>query len=60
MPDVKRGDRVEVTGVMNDPQPIPVGTQGTVVSVNEYQIGVKWDIDRGLFLLPEDPFRVVT
>jgi hypothetical protein len=41
------GDRVRITGVMNDPNPLPVGTQGTVnwlgqwVSELTKQIGVK-------------------
>jgi hypothetical protein len=28
------GDRVRITGVMDDPDPIPVGTEGTVDWVN--------------------------
>lgn len=65
MPKVKRGDRVEMTGLMpDDPFPLPVGTRGTVVAVlNENthleQIVVDWDTKRSLFLLPQDPFRVI-
>jgi hypothetical protein len=64
---VKIGDRVRVTGVMQDePDPIPVGTEGTVnwigQWVNEYteQIGVKWDDGRRLILLSCDPYTIVT
>lgn len=59
------GDRVEMTGVMrDDPDPIPVGTQGTVTwvgppSIVPQQIGVDWDIHRSLILLADDPFRVI-
>jgi hypothetical protein len=61
------GDRVRMTGVMpNDPDPLPVGLEGTVTgtypAVN--QIHVKWDEDdrgrsRSLILLYDDPFEVV-
>lgn len=63
----KTGDRVRVTGVMpNDPDPIPVGTTGTVTGVGDRlfrdsptQIFVDWDIKRSLILLDSDPFEVV-
>ena len=61
---VKPGDRVRMTGRMpQDPDPIPVGQEGTVqelVGTPRYpQIDVKWDSGRTLYLLPSDPFRVV-
>jgi len=65
---VQPGDRVRITGVMpNDPNPIPIGTEGTVREVHEDvgQIHVDWDPDpvtrrsRGLILLTTDPFVVV-
>jgi len=59
----KVGDRVEMTGLMaNDPDPIPVGTTGTVTSVLESsgQIIVKWDIARSLILLETDPYMVIS
>jgi hypothetical protein len=66
-PPVKLGDRVRVTGVMPDePDPIAIGTQGTVSWVgqwtNEYteQIGVDWDNGRRLILLSVDPYEVIT
>lgn len=53
-----------MTGIMDDPCPIEVGTEGTVTEVREIpgswsQIDVKWDNGRSLMLLPGDPFAVV-
>lgn len=71
MPAVKRGDRVRVTGVLpNDPAPLPIGLQGTVINVMNAstpieQIHVDWDVAEGedrprsLFLLRSDPFEIV-
>ena len=64
---VKVGDRVEMIGVMpDDPDPIPVGTRGTVEEIppGTGQIWVDWDPDaegrkRSLVLLVGDPYRVV-
>jgi len=59
------GDRVKITGIMDDPDPLPVGLEGTVDYLGQWtdrltqQIGVKWDNGRTLLLLPEDPFRVI-
>lgn len=46
------GDRIELIEMPFDPDPIPRGEQGTVTSVNEMQIGVKWDCGRTLSLVP--------
>jgi Domain of unknown function (DUF4314) len=59
------GTRVEVTGRMDDPNPLEIGEQGNVVSHRNVgsqfeQINVKWDSGRSLMLLPHDPFRVVS
>ena len=57
------GDRVRITGIMRDPDPIPVGAEGTVDYIHNGpipQIGVDWDNGRALLLLPHDPFTVVT
>ncbi len=62
---LKRGDRVRITGVMpNDPAPLEVGEEGTVITVMNQattleQIHVDWDSGRTLLLLPADPFEVV-
>jgi hypothetical protein len=61
------GDRVRMTGLMpGDPDPIPVGLEGTVVDSNPdvEQIYVSWDADehgrvRSLILLTTDPFVVL-
>lgn len=60
----RKGDRVRMVGIMpNDPAPIPVGEEGTVVD-SEYaaqtqQIDVEWDSGRTLILLTTDPFVVI-
>lgn len=60
---VQIGDRVQLTGVMpEEPNPVPVGTQGTVVGVNLWaqQADVRWDNGRRLFLLLDvDPYQVI-
>jgi hypothetical protein len=65
-PPPRIGDRVRVTGVMrDDPDPIPVGAEGTVDYVGQWhdrlsqQIGVKWDNGRSLMLLGNDPYEVI-
>lgn len=59
-----RGDRVMVTGIIDDPDPPRVGDRGTVVSVmnadTEFeQMNVKWDSGRGLMLIPQDYAKVM-
>ena len=56
---LKPGDRVRLISMPEDPDPIPVGSLGTVVAVYEhadwYQVDVKWDSGRELMLsMPED------
>ena len=46
------GTRVELTWMPKDPDPIPVGTQGTVMGGSAAQIDVRWDNGRHLFLIP--------
>lgn len=56
------GDRIVVVSLIDDPDPIPVGTTGTVTDVEGVgtpyeQVWVKWDGDqrvRTLMLIPED------
>lgn len=55
------GERVRVTGIMqDDPYPMEVGAEGTVVGVNVSSLGaqidVDWDNGRTLFLLENDPY----
>ncbi|ORA58700.1 hypothetical protein BST23_25310 [Mycolicibacterium elephantis] len=67
---VKVGDRVVITGPMpSEPDPLPVGTTGTVVRVLESsgQADVDWDAvnpvtgepRKLLLLLDVDPYRVI-
>jgi hypothetical protein len=60
------GARVRITGVMpDDPNPRPVGAEGTVDWVGQWeseytkQIGVKWDDGSSLLLLADDPFEIL-
>lgn len=65
------GDRIELVEMLNDPYPVPTGTQGTVEFCNyaplmlkqgmsEWQIGVKWDSGRTLSLcVPPDKARKI-
>lgn len=57
----KKGDRVRLDKMTNDPDPVPVGTEGEVTHVQyisafkETQIGVNWDNGRTLsVILPQD------
>lgn len=54
--------RVRVTGIMpEDPDPIPVGSTGTVFGGNSEQIWVRWDdINRSICLLVTDPYEVIS
>lgn len=59
----KEGDRIRLVRMGNDPDPVPVGTEGTVEYYQECssfrpaftQVGVKWDNGRSLSLcIPPD------
>jgi hypothetical protein len=56
---LKKGDRIRLVSMPNDPDPIPVGSLGTVVGIRDHrdwtQIDVDWDSGRTLMLtLPND------
>lgn len=53
------GTRVELVQMNDDPNPVPPGTQGTVVDVDGIgQLVMKWDNGRTLSLVPGvDLFR---
>lgn len=55
------GTRICLDSMENDPNPIPSGTMGTVVAVDDMgQLIMKWDNGRGLSLIPgEDRFHVI-
>lgn len=64
--DLKVGDRIELTSMQEDPDPVPIGTKGTVEWVETQDLGdgprmhvaVKWDNGRSLGLVcPPDRYR---
>jgi hypothetical protein len=64
----KRGDRIRLLAMQDDPDPIQVGQTGTVVSVSRhgggkdawFQIDVSWDNGRTLMLVsPPDAFEII-
>ena len=57
-----KGTRIELIRMGDDPRPVPPGTRGTVVYVDDMgQIGMRWDNGQTLSLIPgEDSFRVLT
>ena len=66
----KAGDRIRLTSHMaDDPDPVPIGTEGTVTLASEVtglgppyvQVGVKWDNGRSLGLVcPPDSFSMMS
>lgn len=74
MPRPSVGDRVRVVGILpDDPDPLPIGLEGTVTSVTPLewkfqQYGVSWESysddlgrrhNRTLSLLVDDPFIIL-
>lgn len=63
--DVKKGDRIELVEMGEDPRPIAPGERGTVIGVSrwndqEYQVQVDWDNGRRLHLIcPPDRYVVI-
>lgn len=61
--EVKAGQRVRVMGVQpNDPSPLAIGEEGTVLEDGPNQFGqitVRWDSGRTLMLLAQDPFEIL-
>lgn len=54
------GKRIRLTRMPNDPDPIPVGSEGTVTGGNGGQMYVDWDCGRSLILIPgEDRWTVI-
>jgi hypothetical protein len=64
MSAVKKGDRIRLIAMPEDPDPIPAGSEGVVVEVTNgplAQIIVDWiGIDRSLALIPGvDLFEII-
>ncbi len=66
MPRIQPGDRIVLLSMPDDPDPVPVGTEGTVEDVNDVepgaftQVEVRRDNGRRLMLsMPPDEVRVV-
>lgn len=67
---MKKGDRIELVNMSDDPNPIPVGTKGTIERVNPVEFGkndkftqvvVKWDNGRTLMLcIPPDEAKIIS
>ena len=55
------GKTIELTGIMDDPQPIPVGSRGLCPGVDDMgQLLMRWHCGRSLSLIPRvDSFRIV-
>jgi hypothetical protein len=63
-PQLKKGDRIRLVSMPHDPDPIPVGSLGTVLDVHEHsdwtQVDIDWDNGRSLMLtLPDDRVAIV-
>ena len=61
---VKRGDRIKLINMPDDPDPIPAGSEGVVIDVTDgplAQITVEWiGINRTLALIPGvDRFEII-
>ena len=63
MTTCKKGDRIRLLSMPDDPDPIAVGSTGTVTFVTTgplAQVGVAWDNGRSLNLIPgTDAFDVI-
>ncbi len=64
MATVRKGDRIRLIEMPNDPDPIPAGSEGVVIEVTEgplAQIVVEWiGLTRSLSLVPGvDVFEIV-
>jgi hypothetical protein len=54
--DLKAGDRIRLVRMPDDPDPVPAGTEGTVIDttdlnfrdMRQVQLTVKWDNGRSL------------
>ena len=59
MQQLQTGDRIRLISMPDDPDPVPIGTRGTVLRVHFHsdwcQVEVAWDNGRALMLtMPDD------
>ena len=64
MAGLKIGDRIRLIHMVDDPDPVPDGTLGTVSEIHCYsvwtQVSVSWDNGRKLMLSsPPDKFEII-
>ena len=62
--DLKVGDRIRLIHMVDDPDPIPAGTIGTVTEIHIHsdwtQVEVSWENGRMLMLSsPPDKFEII-
>ena len=62
--NLKKGDRIRLVSMPQDPDPIPIGSLGTVIAVHNHrdwmQVEVDWDSGRSLMLtMPDDCVSIV-
>jgi hypothetical protein len=51
--------RVRLVGEMNDPDPIPVGSEGVIKYVSGGVLNVKWDNGRTLGLIEDEDQYII-
>ena len=61
---LKQGDRIRLVSMPQDPDPIPVGSLGTVIALYDHrewmQVDIDWDNGRTLMLtMPDDCVVIV-
>lgn len=57
---MKKGDRVRLIKMVNDPYPVESGTEGTVYHVGGGVANVKWDNGRSLgLILDKDKYKIL-
>ncbi len=57
---MKKGDRVKLISMGNDPDPVESGTEGTIYHIGGGVVNIDWDNGRTLGLvIGEDQFSVI-
>ena len=61
MEDVNVGDKIRLIRMVNDSNPVPSGTEGTVYHVGGGVANVRWDNGRNIgVIIGEDKFSVIS